>query len=45
MLTKKGFLDLVNTINSSFLGVNIIYKWAIKCEKYIIYTIGENNLL
>ncbi len=27
------------------MGVNIIYKRAIKCEKFIIYTNGENNLL
>ena len=38
-------MDFVKTINWSFVGVIIIYKWAIKCEKFIIYTVGENNSL
>jgi hypothetical protein len=44
-LTKKGFLDLAKTVNLSSIEVNIIYKGAIKCEKFIGYTKSENNLL
>lgn len=38
-------MDFTNTMISSVIGVNIIYKRAIKCEKFIVYTNGENNLL
>lgn len=38
-------MDFIKTINLSFIGVDIIYKWAIKCEKFIVYTNGENNPL
>jgi len=38
-------LDFIKTINLSLKGVNIIYKRAIKCEKFIVYTMSENSLL
>ncbi len=44
-LTKKEFLDLTKKVNLSSVEVNIIYKGAIKCEKFIVYTKSENNLL
>ncbi len=38
-------MDLTKTVNLSLIEVNIIYKRAIKCEKFMVYTRSENNLL